>query len=153
MTAPVKELVTHVDDRGYIVEVMRSDDPFFATFGQVYISAINPGVVKGFHKHSRQTEHISCIHGQVKLVLVDDRKGTPEIQEYHLSPLTPRLVVIEPEVWYGWSAVGSEKALLINVTDTPFDPDNPDGSRLDPHNNPWGYSWRIKPVVLVYGEL
>ena len=144
MATTVKNLITRVDDRGYLVELLRNDDSFFKQFGQVYTSAINPGVVKGFHKHSRQTEHITCIYGQVRLVLVDERSGTPEIEEFHLSPLAPKMVVVEPEVWYGWRSVSSEVSLLINVTDTPFDSDNPDGVRICPHNNPWQYDWRIE---------
>lgn len=144
MGATVKSLKTHLDDRGYLVELLRCDDPFFKQFGQVYASAINPGIVKGFHKHSRQTEHISCIHGQIKLVLVDERSGPPVIEEYHLSPLVPKMVVVEPEVWYGWCSVSQEVSLLINITDTAFDAANPDGVRIDPHSNPWQYSWQIQ---------
>jgi dTDP-4-dehydrorhamnose 3,5-epimerase len=144
MGTTVKDLTTHVDDRGYLIELLRNDDSFFKQFGQVYTSAINPGVVKGFHKHSRQTEHITCIHGQVRLVLVDERGGTPVVEEYHLSPLSPKMVVVEPEVWYGWRSVSQGVSLLINVTDTPFDASNPDGTRIDPHLNPWGYSWEVK---------
>lgn len=144
MPATVKELVTRVDDRGYLVELLRNDDPFFKQFGQVYVSAINQGVVKGFHKHSRQTENITCVYGQVKLVLVDERNGSPEVEEFHLTPLAPKLVVVEPEVWYGWKGIGPTPSLLINATDTVFDPKNPDGTRIDPHTNPWGYSWKIK---------
>jgi dTDP-4-dehydrorhamnose 3,5-epimerase len=140
----VKQLKTHVDDRGYLVELVRSDDSFFKQFGQVYVSVINPGVVKGFHKHSRQTEHISCIHGQVKLVSVDTSGSTPNIIEHHLSPLSPRVIVIEPEVWYGWCCIGNEPAILVNVTDFPNDPANPDGVRVDPHDNPWQYKWKTK---------
>ena len=142
MTAVVKDLTTRIDDRGYLVELLRNDDPFFKQFGQVYTSAINPGVVKGFHRHSRQTEHITCVHGQVKLVLVDERFGEALVEEHHLSPLSPKMVVVEPGVWYGWSSVSQETSLLINITDTAFDADNPDATRVDPHENPWGYVWQ-----------
>ncbi len=144
MGTTVKDLITRVDDRGYLIELMRSDDPFFKQFGQVYASAINPGVVKGFHKHSRQTEHISCVHGQVRLVLVDERSGTPIIEEYHISPLSPKMVVVEHDGWYGWCSVSQEVSMLINIIDTPFDATNPDGVRIDPHSNPWRYDWRIQ---------
>jgi len=140
----VKDLQIRVDDRGYLLELLRSDDPFFTQFGQVYVSATNPGVVKGFHKHARQTQHITCVHGQVRLVLIDERSGEPEVQEYHLSPLSPKMVVVEPEVWYGWRSVSNDVSLLVNVTDTPYDAKNPDGVRASPHNNVWGYSWDIK---------
>lgn len=144
MSTVVKELTTRLDDRGYLVEILRNDDPFFKQFGQVYTSAIHPGVVKGFHKHSKQTEHITCVHGQVKLVLVDDRSGHAVVEEYHLSPLSPKMVVVPPEVWYGWCSASQHTSLLINVTDTAFDEANPDAERVDPHQNPWGYAWGRK---------
>lgn len=140
----VKNLVNHIDDRGFVREVLRCDDPFFKQFGQAYVSAVNSGVIKGFHKHFRQTEHITCIYGQVKLVLVDFRDGNKNIYEYNLSPLAPKLVVVEPDVWYGWRGLGLETSLLMNITTEPYDSKNPDGVKMDPHDPFFDYDWKVK---------
>ena len=42
----IKQLVRHVDDRGYLMEILRDDDEMFIEFGQVYVSAVFPGIVK-----------------------------------------------------------------------------------------------------------
>ena len=140
----VKSLKLFLDDRGYLYEMLRADDPFFKSFGQAYISAINPGVVKGFHKHMIQTDHIVCVQGQIKLVLVDEGQILQKISEYHLSPLDPKIVVVEPGIWHGWMCVGNEPALVINFSTHVHDKSNPDEERVDPHQNPWQYVWEIK---------
>jgi dTDP-4-dehydrorhamnose 3,5-epimerase-like enzyme len=33
----VVPLVAHVDDRGYLVEILRATDPHFSKFGRVYL--------------------------------------------------------------------------------------------------------------------
>jgi dTDP-4-dehydrorhamnose 3,5-epimerase-like enzyme len=42
----IKPLKLVADERGYLMEMLRADDPFFTTFGQAYVSATYPGVVK-----------------------------------------------------------------------------------------------------------
>jgi dTDP-4-dehydrorhamnose 3,5-epimerase len=136
-----------LDDRGYLYEMLRADDPFFQAFGQAYISSINPGTVKGFHKHYKQTDHVVCVSGQIKLVLVEDWDGKvvgePTIEEHHLSILNPKMVVIPPGVWHGWMCIGEEPALVVNFSTHAYNPDDPDEERVDPHWNPWSYTWQV----------
>jgi dTDP-4-dehydrorhamnose 3,5-epimerase len=140
----IKDLKLHLDDRGYLYEMLRNDDSIFSGFGQAYVSAINPGVIKGFHKHSIQSDHVVCVHGQIKLVLIREFDCPLTIQEFHLSPLSPKLIVIPPETWHGWMNVGTEQALVINFSTHPFNRESPDESKIDPDNNPWGYDWKVK---------
>ena len=53
----VKKLKVIPDERGLLMEMMRDDDPFFQKFGQVYLSVVYPGVVKGWHYHKKQTNN------------------------------------------------------------------------------------------------
>lgn len=148
--AQVKNLIMHLDDRGYLYEILRTDDAVFNGFAQYYVSAINPGAVKGFHKHSKQTDYVCCVSGQIKLVLVSQNEdhlhpvlGKYKIEEYHLSPLSPKLVVIAPEVYHGWMCIGSEPAIVINAASHLHDKNFPDEERIPPHGNPFGYVWEI----------
>ena len=43
----LKPLKTIPDERGFLMEILRKDDPFFKEFGQVYLTVVYPGVVKG----------------------------------------------------------------------------------------------------------
>ena len=41
----IKKLKVIPDERGRLMEIMRSDDTFFKKFGQVYMTTAYPGVV------------------------------------------------------------------------------------------------------------
>ena len=49
----VIQLTRHADDRGFLTEILRCDDPYFKEFGQIYISCVRRGFVKpGIHMKS-----------------------------------------------------------------------------------------------------
>lgn len=140
----IKNLKIHLDDRGYLYETLRSDDPFFKGFGQAYISAVNPGVVKGFHKHSIQTDHIVCTSGQIKLVCIQAKGDIViKLEEHHLSLLNPKMIIIPPETWHGWMCISNEPAVVLNFSTHTHNQLDPDEIRIDPIKNPWGYDWSI----------
>src|SRR2546422_11788 len=45
------------DERGYLMEMLRTDWPEFERFAQSYITIGYPGIVKGWHYHKKQTDH------------------------------------------------------------------------------------------------
>jgi dTDP-4-dehydrorhamnose 3,5-epimerase len=49
------------DERGWLMEILRCDDPQFRKFGQVYLSTAYPGVVKAWHYHKKQTDNFTCL--------------------------------------------------------------------------------------------
>ena len=74
-----KRLARIPDERGWLMEILRADDvEFFSAFGQVYVSATYPGVVKAWHYHKAQVDTFACVAGMIKLVLVDTRPGSPK---------------------------------------------------------------------------
>ena len=70
----VKKLKVIPDERGRLMEIMRSDDTFFKKFGQVYMTTAYPGVVKGWHYHKKQADNMAVVRGMMKIVLYDSRK-------------------------------------------------------------------------------
>ena len=64
-----KKLRVIPDERGYLMEMLRPDWEEYDKFGQVYITAVYPGVVKGWHYHKIQTDHFICVQGMAKVVL------------------------------------------------------------------------------------
>jgi dTDP-4-dehydrorhamnose 3,5-epimerase len=142
----VKPLKVVPDERGWLMEVLREDDELFGGFGQVYVSATYPGVVKAWHFHMRQTDNFACIAGMIKLVLVDTRKESPTrdtINEFFLGVQNPVLVQVPKLVYHGWKCIGAEPALVINVPDEPYDRTNPDEQRIAPHGT-LPYDWTRK---------
>ena len=63
-----KSLKLIPDERGWLMEMLRNDDPVFVKFGQLYATATYPGVVKGWHLHREQVDNFVCVAGMVKLV-------------------------------------------------------------------------------------
>ncbi len=140
----LKSLKFIPDERGFVMEILRSDDPIFEEFGQVYLTVAYPGVVKGWHYHRRQTDLFSVIKGEIKLVLYDQRGDSPtrgEIDEFFIGEKNPLLVRIPPVVVHGFKAVGIEPGYVINCPTLPYNRENPDEYRIDPWENNIPYDW------------
>ena len=45
------------DERGSIYHMLRNDDKHFIEFGEIYFSLAYPGVIKGWHEHTKQTQN------------------------------------------------------------------------------------------------
>lgn len=135
------------DERGYLMEMLRSDWPEFKKFGQAYITACYPGVIKAWHYHKKQWDYFVCVSGMAKVVLYDSREGSPTkglLNEFHLGHLNPLLLKIPPMVNHGFTAEGSQTALIINLPTELYNYQQPDEYRL-PHDDPSiPYSWEIK---------
>jgi len=99
-----RQLRLIADERGWLMEVLRSDWELFEKFAQAYVTAAYPQVVKAWHMHKNQTDNIACVKGMVKLVLCDGRKKSKtegEINEFVIGEKNPLLVKVPPEVWHG----------------------------------------------------
>lgn len=134
------------DERGWLTEILRADDPEFTAFGQVYVSATYPGVVKAWHYHSDQVDHFACVSGMVKLVLIDTREGSPTrglVNEFVIGEQQPMLVRVPKGVYHGWKCISLTPSLVVNVPDKPYNRAAPDEQRLDPHGT-LDYDWTRK---------
>jgi dTDP-4-dehydrorhamnose 3,5-epimerase len=132
------------DERGRLMEIMRDDDELFTRFGQVYMTTVYPGVVKAWHYHRLQTDHVAVVHGMIKMVLCDWRPESPtyrEIVELFIGEHNPLLVIIPPLVLHGWKGIGEKEAVVVNVPDRHYEYKSPDELRL-PYDSPEvGYDW------------
>jgi dTDP-4-dehydrorhamnose 3,5-epimerase len=139
-----KPLKVIPDERGFLMEIVRADDPFFDRFGQAYLSVVYPGIVKGWHYHKLQTDRIAIVRGMAKIVLCDRREESPsrgEIQEFFAGDRNPLLLVIPPGVCHGMKGIGTEAAFMINIPTHTYDYEHPDEYRLPPHDGPIPYDW------------
>ena len=143
----VKQLKVIPDERGRVMEILRADDEVFRKFGQVYLTAAYPGVVKGWHFHKVQTDYFTCVAGMMKLVLVDQREKSPTrgvVQEFFVGVHNPVLVVIPPGVLHGFKCIGETEALVINVPDELYNRAAPDEYRVDAHSPNVPCDWSRK---------
>ena len=143
----VRQLRPIPDERGWLMEILRSDDAeFFTRFGQVYVSATYPGVVKAWHYHTRQIDNLACVAGMVKLVLVDARAGSPTegaINEFFIGEQNPALVQVPNLVYHGWKCISAGMALVVNTPNEPYHNADPDELRIEPHGT-LPYDWSRK---------
>ena len=143
----VKPLRVIADERGWLMEILRADDAeMFSKFGQVYVSATYPGVVKAWHYHRRQVDNFACIAGMVKLVLVDTREGSPTrgaVNEFFVGTQNPILVQVPNLVYHGWKCISVEPSIVVNVPNETYDYVEPDEYRLEPHGT-LPYDWTRK---------
>jgi dTDP-4-dehydrorhamnose 3,5-epimerase len=132
------------DERGWLMEILRCDEPdLFTRFGQVYISATYPGVVKAWHYHKHQTDNFACIAGMVKLVLIDTRSGSPTegaANEFFLGTENRTLVQVPKLVYHGWKCISPDVSRVVNVPDQPYRYADPDEFRIEPHGT-LPYDW------------
>ena|ERR1700754_161772 len=132
------------DERGKIMHMMRNDAPHFQQFGEIYFSVVHPGVIKGWHIHTKMTLNYTVVYGKIKLVLYDDREDSPtrgKLQEIFLGEGNYSLVVIPPMVWNGFKGIGITDAIVANCSDIPHDPH--EIQRMDPFDQTIPYTWDI----------
>lgn len=140
----IKDLRVLPDERGYLMEILRSDDEVFERFGQAYVTAAYPGVVKAWHYHERQTDYFCVLAGMAKVVLYDRRDGSTtqgEINEFFLGERQSQLLVIPPGVYHGFKNIGTGTCLLLNLPTEPYDHGEPDEHREPPHGGVVPYDW------------
>ncbi len=143
----IKQLRRIVDDRGYVLEILRDDDELFIKFGQAYISACFPGVVKAWHCHTKQWDNFCVVAGNAKIGLYDDREDSPtrgETMSLVIGELNPVLVQIPPRVWHGMTAVGGRMCLLLNIPTEHYEYEQPDELRRPPFDPEIPFEWETK---------
>ena len=141
----VQPLQRTPDERGYIMHMLRANDPEFEQFGEIYFSTVYPGVVKGWHLHKEMTLNYAVVSGMIKLVLYDDRETSPtlgEVQELFIGQENYRLVKVPPLVWNGFKGIGTQMAIVANCASLPHDPD--EIVRKGPFDPSIPYDWELK---------
>jgi len=140
----VKQLVKHVDERGFLMELLRSDEPIFRKFGQAYVALNYPGVVRAWHWHRKQDDNFVVVSGMVKAALYDAREGSPtrgQVDEFFLGEDHNVLLKIPMGVMHGYKTEGSEPSLLINFPTEPYNQQEPDEYRLPSDTPEIPYNW------------
>lgn len=142
----VKDLRFIPDERGRLIEILRSDEEGFVKFGQVYMTTTYPGVVKAWHLHKAQDDNFCCLKGTVKLVMYDARDDSPTkgtINELFIGDHSPKLVRVPPGVYHGWKCVSEDEAIILNVPTEPYNHEAPDEYRAAWNTPDIPYSWDI----------
>ena len=138
-------LLPRMDDRGYLIEILRASDEHFTKFGQVYlVGDMVKGTIRAFHKHKVLWDWFFISHGTAKFALVDDREDSPtykEINTFVISDRKPQLLVVPPDVYHGWMSLEDDTQMVSTASEV-YNRENPDEERI-PYDS-FGYDWSIK---------
>lgn len=124
MSYELKELQGHVDERGCLIEIIKSIE-IEEIMEQVYFSTTRPGAVRGNHYHKRKVEWFSVIKGISKFVL-EDCVSKEKKHEIILSGDKPMIIKINPNTSHAIQNIGSEDMHLIVIASEVFNPSDAD---------------------------
>jgi dTDP-4-dehydrorhamnose 3,5-epimerase len=134
------------DNRGQVMHMLSTKSTTFLSFGEIYFSCTNPGVVKAWYQHKKMIMNFAVVSGELKLVLYDDRGNSisqGQIDEMILSPENYFLVTVPPKIWYGFKTTSEETSILANCTSIPHDP--LEIVRIPSTDSSIPYSWETIP--------
>jgi len=133
-----------VDDRGFLSQILPEGDDSFEIKRIYSTGNFSKGIIRGFHKHSRERKAFFVPTGVAKFVAVDDREDSStykEVNTFVLSMLNPAVLYIPTGVYTGWMSL-EENTIVLGISSEPFDSKNPDDERLDPYA--YGDVWKVK---------
>ena len=135
------------DERGSVRHMLKTTDPHFLAFGEVYFSTVKAGVVKAWHLHQRMTLNYACVAGEVVVGLIDLRFGSPTFKQQEMCVLGTsgdayQLLTIPPMIWNGFripEGSAFQEAMVANCATLPHDPK--EISRIHPNDFPEPFDW------------
>lgn len=138
-------LTVYVDDRGYLMEVLREYDRFFTKFGYLYMAGDNvKGIVRAFHKHLKMWEWFYCSHGSARYVLYDSREESASFEKMNsivMGQWNPCVLVVPPGVFHGWVSL-EDDTQIIAVGSEPYNPKALDEVRVPASS--FGVKWEVE---------
>lgn len=124
------------------MHMMRADSDSFVSFGEMYFSTVNKGVVKGWKRHKKMILNIAVPFGSVQFTIYDDRPDSlskGKIQQVFLTPDNYALLSIAPMLWVGFKGLSDEPAIIANCASIMHDPDEAD--QLDINTDKIPFNW------------
>ena len=104
---------------GDLFKIIRLDDECYKGFGELYISEVNKGLIKGWKKHLEMTLNLVVMKGQIKFVFFDDNASSRTFQQFHVLKVraSERLkICLSPCIFMAFQGIDEEN-MLINFAD------------------------------------
>lgn len=120
----VTPLAKPANPKGHVLKALKKSEKGFAGFGEAYFTTIKPGVVKGWHKHSRMTMNLFVPVGRALFVMHDDRKpqsGQRHFFEVELSPENYCRLTVPVGIWVGFKGLADTDTLVLNISSIEYE--------------------------------
>jgi dTDP-4-dehydrorhamnose 3,5-epimerase len=141
----VREVRNVVTSNGVTTELFRRDWGIVDyEIPQIIHVALSGRAVSAWHMHREKTDHLFVVAGHLKVVLYDDRPGSPtrgQVDVFTLSPMRPQLLVVPASIWHGVQNLSNEVSTFVNFFDREYDYEDPDDWRLPPDTTEIPYSF------------
>ena len=109
------------DDRGWLSEVFREDEPPDGHApAMAYISETLPGVARGPHAHEDQTDLFVFFDGLFRVYLWDNRSDSGSCgvrQVFEAGRADPMTLRVPPGVVHAYRCLSDRPALILNMPD------------------------------------
>lgn len=116
----VEDIEKHIDERGWLAELYRSDEIDKSIFPQMaYVSLTMPNVQRGPHEHVYQTDYF-CFLGpsDFKIILWDNRKDSSTYLNkmvLFFGESRPSALIVPPGIVHAYKNIGGKSGLVINA--------------------------------------
>jgi dTDP-4-dehydrorhamnose 3,5-epimerase len=144
----VRRIPGHHDSRGALFPFLDGADPFWREpIAYGYLYTVAPGRIKGWGMHRRQADRYFVAAGDLRVVLYDDREGSPDrgnFCEFYFTVNHHGLIYIPPGVWHATQNFGRTLARVVNLPTARYDPASPDKYRIDPHSGQIPFDWGLR---------
>jgi len=136
----VHQLENNLDERGSITEIFsEKQGKFFQPPRHIYVSRIYAGVTKAWHFHKLQTDYMTNVFGQLKVVLFDCRPKSPtreRVNEFFLGFENPKMIKIPPGILHGYKGIEgtAHYCIVVNCCSHSYNEKRPDEYRVHPHD-------------------
>lgn len=146
----VKQSDSFEDYRGELYTVFDQED-WNVTFNHDKVSVSRQNVLRGLHGDKKSTKLISCLHGAVYLVVVDNRPESPNYLKWDSIVLTEhnKKSVLVPPMFANGHLVLSDTAVFFYKWSYPGEyPDVEDQFTIKWNDERIGINWPISNPIL-----
>ncbi|TGK61327.1 dTDP-4-dehydrorhamnose 3,5-epimerase, partial [Leptospira gomenensis] len=98
----LSELKLIPGELGSVRHGIKSTDPGFSGFEEVYFSSVFFGKTKGWKRHTRMISNLIVISGEITFFLIDKREDSRTYDQndiIRISADNPRRLTVPPGIW------------------------------------------------------
>jgi len=140
---PCKKVATrHTDGtpNGWLLEVQSEHDGFAdALRGQIYLTVIDPGVVKGYHIHAVAAYHVTCIKGRIKSTVYRSKNEKAYVE---MGDGDFKTIKYPPGCAHLIENIGVEPAYVLIYRHPAWSPDLPEQLDIAPEHIESEEAWK-----------
>jgi UDP-2-acetamido-2,6-beta-L-arabino-hexul-4-ose reductase len=126
MKYKIRELKKNIDDRGTLVEVLRSDE--VGEFNQIYSATIKPGKMRGGHYHKDRKEWFCILTGEGIYKIKDIDTG--EEIEIPIREGEFKQIELEPGLYHEIYNTGEKDLIFVSAISDLYDKNNSDTYKI-----------------------